>query len=216
MDLKRTKSYSPRSSEVETLGPVSLPKKSKMSKKNLSKSLVVVLVLVGLGGSAFLLKEEKDKNSSYASQVNSLNGEVSSLKSQANPTSETPSEQAEAQPASELPVVVFTPEGVFSDQEKEELKEKLVNPMVDYNPDTFVSINIEIYSQDKFVGGATDDKYIIATVGKPDKGGSGGFIYGSKKKGIDWWTPDCLDKCEFSEEYKTKYPEVIKKYEDSN
>lgn len=218
MDLKRSKSYRPRSGEVETLGPVSMPKKSKMFKKNLLKSLVIIFVVAATCGSAYLFKEERDKNYSYTNQISSLSNEVDSLKSQqqVSPTSETAAGQTEAQPVLELPVVVFTPNGVFSDEDKKELTDKVIDPMVDYTPDVYVSIDVEIYSQDKFVGGSTDDKYIISTVGKPGKGGTGGFIYGSKTKGIDYWVPDCLNKCEFSDEYKAKYPEVVDKYNQAN
>ena len=138
------------------------------------------------------------------------------LKNQVGPDDNQPVEGAQAQSELVLPVVVFTPDGIFTEEEKKELNDKVINPLVDYTPDVYVSIDVEIYSQDKFVNGDSDNKYIITTIGKPGKGGTGGFIYGSKSKGIDYWTPDCLDKCEFTDDYKTKYPEVVAKYDSAN
>lgn len=216
MDIKRTNSRSSQSNGAETLGPVSAPKKSKRAPKKVFKSLVIIAVLVGLGTSTYLFKQEKDKTTSYNNQIGTLNNEVNNLKSQVGSSDNQPAKEAQAESELVLPVVVFTPDGIFTEEEKKELNDKVINPLVDYTPDVYVSIDVEIYSQDKFVNGDSDNKYIITTIGKPGKGGTGGFIYGSKSKGIDYWTPDCLDKCEFTDEYKKKYPEVVAKYDSAN
>ncbi|MBI5357914.1 FlxA-like family protein [Candidatus Saccharibacteria bacterium] len=217
MDLKRSNSNQQRSNgEVETLGPVSMPKKTKRSSKKLAKYLVVIAVLAGLGTSTYLFMQEKDKSTSFNNQINSLNDEVKNLKNQVGLSDDQPEQKAQEQSDLTLPVVVFTPDGVFSNEEKKEITDKVINPLVDYTPDVYVSIDVEIYSQDKFVNGNSDNKYIITTIGKPGKGGTGGFIYGSKTKPLDYWVPDCLDTCQFTDEYKAKYPEVVAKYESTN
>ena len=39
-----------------------------------------------------------------------------------------------------------------------------------------------------------------------------GFLYGQSDP-IEWWLPDCLGGCEFSDEFADKYPEIVESLE---
>lgn len=101
--------------------------------------------------------------------------------------------------------VVFQPEEFYSTGTKKELNEKLVNPLSDYSKEDGKSVSaLIISSTDKQKG--PWDVFVIY-----QDGTNRNFFYGNAKQKVQtWWIPDCLTKCEFSEEFKNKYPEVVK------
>ncbi|MBW3568626.1 hypothetical protein KY385_00650 [Candidatus Parcubacteria bacterium] len=207
-----------RAATVETLGPASKTRKFKFKSKVIAPASII-LVIVSLVSLSYILKAEQDSAHDYNNEVivpmseaPALNTEPALSKEAASTSDKVPTLDKK-EPEEQKTIVVFEPEGLFSDKEKQELMDKLVNPMVDYHPNTFAAIHIEAYSQDKFVGGESDDKYIVTTIGYEGRGGKGGFLYGSKKRGLEYWVPECQETCEFSEDYRQKYPEVVKKYQ---
>lgn len=107
-------------------------------------------------------------------------------------------------------VVVYFPDGFIDKNDKNELITKLINPMISYAPDVYISVTVHANLPQTYKDGASDDRYIVATIGKENKGGTGSFLFGSKKYGINWWTPTCLDECSFTQTYRNTYPEVVK------
>lgn len=181
------------------------PKKSGGKVKKFFKFLLILVLLGALGYGGYLFKEERDNANGLQSQVDSLKTEIATLES---------ADQAQAGDGQQELVVVYEPSGAFNDKEKSELQEKLVGPLADYEPDKYISIIIEENSPDVFVGGDSDDKYLVTAIG--EDGVVISFVYGSKKDGIDWYVPECGESdCEFSDEYRQKYPEVVKQYEQS-
>jgi hypothetical protein len=175
-----------------------------------------LVIVAGLASSLFILKAESSREINSQAVLPQQEPKLTNIEAAEQKKEAEEAAEKEALAKKEIlqkPIVVFEPSGVFSDEAKQEITEKLIDPMVDYQPNIFAAIHIEVYSQDKFVGGAGDDKYIVTTIGRSDSGGNGGFLYGSKKKGLDYWVPECLDTCEFSEEYSQKHPEVVEKYQ---
>lgn len=106
---------------------------------------------------------------------------------------------------SDRTVVVYTPSGLFSEAEKTELGQKLIAPFLEFNLEN-------------------DTRYLTVDITKhdplPDHGyryevdaiGEGGlytaFLFGSSDP-LEWWIPDCLDGCTFSESFSEAYPEIV-------
>lgn len=113
-----------------------------------------------------------------------------------------------------LPVVRFIP-GTFSDNEKQELMEMVVNPFIDFENDSYaqnriISIAVEKYG-DSELAEMQNPKYMY-NINAIYEEGYGGWLERKVGEPIDWWVPDCLDECQFSEEFSAKYPEIIEKY----
>lgn len=112
-----------------------------------------------------------------------------------------------------LPVIQFTPD-TFSQDEKNELTEKVINPYVDYEKElqkmNLISIQIEKYTEEE-ISKQTYARYMYKIDVIMETGHSG-WLEREKGKNIDYWIPECMDECSFSESFKAKYPEVIKKY----
>jgi len=113
-----------------------------------------------------------------------------------------------------LPAIRFIP-GTFSDKEKEDLMEKVINPFIDFEKDSYVenriiSIAINKYSDSELVK-MQDPKYMY-NISVIYEEGYGGWLERKVGEPIDYWVPDCMDECEFSEEFQKKYPKVVEKY----
>ncbi|MFA5986613.1 MAG: hypothetical protein WC819_04685 [Parcubacteria group bacterium] len=108
------------------------------------------------------------------------------------------------------PVIVFKP-ATFTEQEKEDLLTRIINPYIDYalesESTTPLSISIVkntegqnttgyMYTIDVIFGNDTYSDWLEREVGTP----------------LRTWTPDCMDTCTFSEQYKMKHPNVVAEY----
>jgi len=112
-----------------------------------------------------------------------------------------------------FPFINYVPEGLFTDDEKEQLQEKLLDPFFDFyheDEELYTALIIVKLSSADDEG---DFRFDIQTLDK--NGNYGGFLYGEGKK-LEWWLPDCLDGCEFSKEFEEKYPEIIEEYNKYN
>jgi len=114
--------------------------------------------------------------------------------------------------------VVFAPPGLFLEEEKETLMEKLVKPAYDYSLDPLNLPDIDIISI-RIEKEANINYYMVEIITKSkDDGvyGSYDFLYGSTRRDYGYWAPACVveDICSFSDTYKEKYPEVVKEFND--
>lgn len=183
-----------------------VPAKAKGGSKRLLFLLVLVLAAAVYGVYYWQTTERQNSTRELNQRISDLQAEKNNLEAKT---------KTEAESADDTkPVVVFTPGGVFKEQEKTDLTNKLVNPMADYNEGKILTVHIEVNSKDKYVIGDQDYKYFVTAIF--EGGESSEFLFGSKKTGIDWWTPECLDKCTFTADFKKKYPEVVSKYESTN
>jgi len=114
-------------------------------------------------------------------------------------------EKPAADDAAEGPIVVFQPDGLFSEDDRNLLYQKLINPFIDYYADleghpALVSLSIE-----KFY----DSGYPYGANAIFDEGVTLGFLFGNADGSVDWWVPGCIGGCPFSEAFKDKYPEIM-------
>lgn len=185
-------------------------------KRKILFSLLTLALVAGLGASLFLLKEEKQRANEFSDQAYSLLIENTKLEADTKESAQTALSDGEsAGDGKEEPMVVYEPAGVFSAADKAKLEKMLINPYVDYNESKgVVLILIEDNNKDLFTNGDSDDKYIVSAYGEEF---SEGFLFGSKKNGIDWYVPTCaLGDCKLEVDFRDKYPEIAKKFDAAN
>ncbi len=106
-------------------------------------------------------------------------------------------------------VVTFTSPDSFTPVEKAELTKKIVNPLVDYYADQqagyLVSLTIAHNTQ------ASSATYPYQGQAVFNNGGNSGFLITKLGTGVDWWFPECMGACPYTDTYKAKYPEVVAK-----
>ena len=110
-----------------------------------------------------------------------------------------------------LPLVVYKQKTIYdkseiSDTEKKELNEKLIDPYFTYNRDRDIIAAIiglaSVYN---------GNKYSISFYFP--EGGTHGMLFGDRSGNYDYWTPDCYGPCDFDEEFRQKYPQILEKLE---
>lgn len=185
------------------------------SQKGISSiiTVILVLVIVGLTGVSVYFWQNYEK-------VKALNEYISANKPVAEnlpkttgadkKTDEKPIAPAPTptpnQDNKNTPVVVYSPNGQFTAQEILELKNRFIQPFTDWNADNKIStVSIEIEKPNPPISGY---KYKVSYI---NQGGSnGGFLYGTSTP-LEWWLPECLNGCKFTENFKAKYPEIVAK-----
>ena len=168
----------------------------------LLESLIIILIIavVGFGGYYSLSKNAGSKS------INSEITDVSTQNEDIVTDEETNLEIASKNNEDFLPVVQFVPD-TFTEQEKAELRAKVVEPYVAYaeetNGDTIVSVMIE-----DLINGSMDNEYEyeITTI---SKNGYSYFLHTLKGEPIDYYLPDCYMECIFSAEIREKYPDFV-------
>lgn len=188
-----------------------------MNQRGFSKVLLVILVFVvsaGLAGAGvwyyFGVQYKKDKDEK-SSEINNLQKQLAEAKKD----NENKKEDTKTDVFSDtkLPVVIFKPD-TFTAKEKSDLTAKVINPFMDYQKLVMEPTNpLIVVEVTKYTDAEVNEKgyyYVIDYINKTE--GYGGWLERAKGKPIDWWIPDCLNKCEFNAEFTEKYPEVVNKY----
>lgn len=195
-----------------------------LNRNNLSPILIgLVSLLLGLviGFGVFfyvsfkqpeLLKSAANGNSD---RIVLLTSEITSLKAQLqdakNNTSQVPTEKIEEDPQSHQltkPLIIFKPINGYSSTEKESITERLLNPYFDfYNDRELDTVVIVVTKNTPPVSG-----YYYTITAQTKGGGTTEFLYSVSNTNLDWWLPECSTKCEFSEEYKAKYPNIVSQF----
>lgn len=142
------------------------------------------------------LQTEKDGLSEKVDKVSEALSDISTKKS-ANITEQ------------DLPKVVFTPSGAFIEAERAELMKKIVEPFKTYHNtgnDEYVALSINIKKNDK--GDVVRHGHLYSAEAIHSPQGSEGWIFGENGT-IDYWRPTCMDYCNYSDEFKEKYPDLV-------
>ena len=171
-------------------------------KKNEGSVWIVLLSVVAIGalaGAVYLYGQNQSLKSESSVVTPSP-----SVKS-----SPAPSAYATATPSTSKATVVFEAEGSFTQTEKDELKKKVIDPLLDYYimESDQVLLTLTISKNDK----ASKDQYPYQGRAVFQGGGNMGFLIMKLGTGVDWWYPECLNGCTLSASYKLKYPEIASK-----
>lgn len=176
----------------------------KKRRKGLVIFLAVLLFVLALGAAGYLywlLQDKEDELARARSDIASLESRLSDTgEDEADGAETAPSESADA---GDLPVVVFSPGGLFTDAEKNEITSKMIDPLKHWSNDQDDEL-VSIHVQER-EGSA---EYFVDVIHRD--GVYEGFLYGTVDAATqDWWTPTCLDACEFTDEFQAAYPEVV-------
>lgn len=136
-----------------------------------------------------------------------------SSKSQSNNPAKTPETTLNTEPVSvpsfeDIPEVKYEPQGTFSQTDIQQLNGKYVFPINEYYKDKPTEkIKSITFKQNDNDMSSTEYPFIVSI----------SFASGAKSETlitktfetIDWWYPECLNGCIYSESFKSKYPEIV-------
>lgn len=160
----------------------------------------VVIVLVGI--SAFL----------YGQNINlSQNGAAKTENNQAIvPTGNLENNKAPvvSPTSAPTPVVVIESEGSIPAQDLSELKLRVINPYIDFKAESQPGELVSFKVSPNLLASKDTYPYMADAVFK--NGGNEGFLIMKSAGHINWYLPECINGCNFSESFKAKYPEIVK------
>lgn len=168
--------------------------------------IISIIVLVSACVSIYLWQQSDLINvkANYTKQMSSLEKEISDLQK-----NNLDLQQAQKETNLKLPAIAFGRPGLLTTdegkKEKEILEKKLINPYIDYKNDTGELISMFITVPEN-IGEPYD---VVAIFKGENLNGHEGFLFGKREQEYDYWKPDCMGECEFTDEYKAKYPEVV-------
>jgi hypothetical protein len=116
--------------------------------------------------------------------------------------------QVEVQKKVQSPTIAFDNSGGISDADKNQILQKVINPYADYYRDagqgTLISLTVTLNTQPNNVA------FPFLGIGTFDTGVKNSFVIERKGADISWWIPQCQGPCLLTDEFRTKYPEVVK------
>lgn len=177
-----------------------------MEKRNSSFAIVVGLVIAGLLITVLFLLYQNTKLQNNSIITPSITPTIETTPTIYN-SEETPT------PSSSVAVsnatVIFESEASFSAGEKDHIKSKIIDPFLMYYADQYgadhvKTLTISVNDQPSKTEFPYLAKYIF------EDGVNGGFVISKTQGNIDWWIPECMGPCPFSDNFRNKYPEISK------
>lgn len=105
--------------------------------------------------------------------------------------------------------ITFAPESAFKEQDKLGITKRIVEPYQLYQRElngTQELQTIEISQNNQ--ASAKDFPFLFSA--KFDGGVNESFVIGRQGDSFNWYVPECLGGCPFSDNFKAKYPEIVK------
>lgn len=135
---------------------------------------------------------------------------VENLDEAATVDPEVPITNDEIEPSNdnfEAVVITIENEPMMESAQREAIESRVISPFVDYyasgEEGTLLTLSITNNTQD------TKEVYPYLASATFDTGASMGFVIKREGDSLAWWYPECMDTCPLSEEFKTKYPEIV-------
>lgn len=177
-------------------------------------SLVVIILVTTMfvGGFTYYIQDQRiqkvnQEMADLSLQITEMQAEAPKDTNDDTPKVMVPEEKIiedTKQPELDLPVVVYEREGLLTDEMRQETEEKIIDPYFDYhNADEidFIVMLIEVLPEsDNYL-------YTVKAIGKD--GLYHGFLHGTRGEALEYYVPECMGACPFSDEYKAKYPHVV-------
>lgn len=177
--------------------------------KALSIIITIVITALFTGGGVYYWQNSRNTQESQAqnNKIQSLENTISNLEKNAiNPEDIEAEIIAPECPDYNLPALSFGRAGLLTETEKTILEEKLINPFIDYYKD----MPEELISMDIMVPANPGEKYKITAIFQYENfTPRQEFIFGAREADYDYWAPECMNECEFSEAFRAKYPQIV-------
>ncbi len=180
-------------------------------KSNGSILLIIVLSLIGILLFAivgFLIYQNQQlvnqvvETKSTTSAPTTSPSPVEAKKTQETLPTSTPTPGNSAK----KPVVIYEAEGSIPLDDRAGIQSRIVEPFIYYHQNEvnqpLVSITISPNTQ------ASKSEFPYLFNGIFESGGYNGFVIEKKSGQIDWWVPACMNGCNLSNDFKTKYPAI--------
>jgi hypothetical protein len=107
-------------------------------------------------------------------------------------------------------LISFEPDSAFTTQDKEGILNRIVEPYVLYQTEIQGTQKLDsIVVSQNTQASAKDYPFLFSATF--DGGVSESFVIAREGQTFQWFVPECLGACPFSENFKKKYPEIIKK-----
>lgn len=176
-----------------------------MIKGNFALSVIIGLMIVGLLATTLFLfyQNIKLQNASDVSTFTPTATVTPTVYSEnETPTPSTPAVSANA-------TLIFETEANFTDSDKSQITSRIIEPFLMYYSDQHGSgyvktLTISINTQPN----KSEYPYLAKYVFKDAV--NGGFVITKTDGNIDWWIPECMGPCPFSDSFRNKYPEISK------
>lgn len=119
-----------------------------------------------------------------------------------------PSQTPVAVSATSSATVKIEKENELSTAIKTSITARIVNPFLAYykdqsGADYVKSLTISVNTGKTAAEFPYKAEYVF------DKNVTGGFLITVTGTSVNWWTPECLNGCNFSDSFKSKYPEIV-------
>jgi hypothetical protein len=98
--------------------------------------------------------------------------------------------------------------GAISEADKDLIVKRVIGPFVDYYKDSgqgkIVTLTVSLNNQPSNV----TYPYLVNAVF--DTGVKISFVIKRSESGLDWWAPECMGPCLLTDDFRAKYPEIVK------
>jgi hypothetical protein len=170
-------------------------------------AMATALILSACGGAPTLSQQDLLETAVILQALTAL----AEAEDTATPAPATPEPAAtEATPAPsdtpEGPVVVFLAAGSFSADEDAQIRSRVVNPFTHYYRDLEGHPPLVSFTVEKISGVAG---YPYSANAIFETGINAGFLISASGGVVDWWLPECMVACSFSDSFRAAYPEIV-------
>jgi len=107
-----------------------------------------------------------------------------------------------------VPVVVFEAEGAMPSGDKLGIQARIIDPYIEYHTNEIGQPVVSITISPNTNVSKAEFPYLFNAV--YESGGYSGLVIEKKNGQISWWFPECMNGCNLSQNFKTKYPEIAK------
>lgn len=108
----------------------------------------------------------------------------------------------------DIPEVKYDPQDAFSQTDIQQLNGKYVFPINEYYSDKPTEkIKSITFKQNENASSSTEYPFIVII--SFASGARSETLISKTFETIDWWYPECLNGCSYSESFKEKYPEIV-------
>jgi len=154
--------------------------------------LIIIAAAIVFGGTGYYLAKKATTSSTSATATVTATTTATATKTTQSKTTSA---------------IAFDPPGLFSEQEKSDITSKILDPYIYYQsevqPGELVSILVTKYAENE-----RPAEYHFAANAIFKNGGTENWLF-STDGSIDYWKPECMDECNLSATFRSKFPNNV-------
>lgn len=166
--------------------------------------VLVLLLVAAVGVAAYLYGQNRVLNS--GNPENSTRASVSPVLTQVISITPPAATQSVLPPGGPTTITIDA-ELSLPPQDVTEITTRNINPFLDWQKDQHQKVTlIKVVKNGNSATYPYKFEYAMAS------GANGGYLIPRKDGHLDWFMPECLNVCSFTDSFKAKYPEIISQY----